>query len=435
MIPRIVVVPLVAVSVLVGLAIVLPGKPEMTQVNVAFVGNSIQYVNDVPRTMEYLAGGYIEQNSCLHGSLSFMSIMLYGNGMYNKYRRKNGYIGVYNDEKVYDWGACSVPQLMYGHDEGLATGYYRDDGKNPCLQSANYLDYLEQNTTVPTWEFVVLNDQTRTPVYLYSRHRSLVMLRDVFVPILRETGATPVLLMTHAYNLSQTAANPNSSAIQTVPAFTSHLWRGYRQYAKEMKKHGVAARIAPAGLAFLVVWEEDRDLWKQLFSSVDLCTYTRCVSSASGSFSDGDSCSSSVTAWNLSDSPLCLCDDLPSHARVGSRISIQHERDMGSCTKDGCDSQPEHALPDPVGGAVSSSRGRTSLPVGSATEIVVVGQENESGRGECSLRLSSEDRLRVSSIMLCFGRQSIVPSYDHGSDGARSPSRCGLRRTSSMGSS
>ena len=102
-----------------------------TVVSVACIGNSFQFVNDLPRVLETF--GQVQQDSCLHGSLNFKTLTKKGNGMYRKWRRN-----------ATDFGACTIPQLLLGYDYRLEANYedyYIDDGKNPCFQSAEYLEY------------------------------------------------------------------------------------------------------------------------------------------------------------------------------------------------------------------------------------------------------------------------------------------------------
>lgn len=53
-----------------------------------------------------------------------------------------------------------------------------------------------------------------------------------------------------------------------VSEFTSRVFEGYRQYAQMLQEQHLRPqkpRIAPVGLAFLVVYEENREMWKKLF--------------------------------------------------------------------------------------------------------------------------------------------------------------------------
>lgn len=58
------------------------------------------------------------------------------------------------------------------------------------------------------------------------------------------------------------------TGLGSVPEFTSLTYEGYKQYAALLEEKLPASqkpRIAPVGLAFLIVWEEKYELWERLF--------------------------------------------------------------------------------------------------------------------------------------------------------------------------
>ena len=222
--------------------------PVKPYIRVAFVGNSMQYYNDMPRLMEEISGGHITQNSCLHGGSSFSTMLTMGNGMYNKWDSGNARISD-QDGSIHDFGACtgrfstciradkvleffsqndllaflfSVRQLLLGYDadleqrmEEMAGGnddgddstigddyfsYY--DGSNPCLRQSSYYEYLDDIYAAsgqPSFDYLVMNDNTRAPARYESRVSSLEVLESTYIPWMLETGVTPVLLFTYGY--------------------------------------------------------------------------------------------------------------------------------------------------------------------------------------------------------------------------------------------
>jgi hypothetical protein len=295
---------------------------------VAFVGNSITFVNDLPRLMEALSWNTIDQNSCLHGSLSFVSILSKGNGMYNKWKTSTAVLtdtSSSTTSPMYDFGACTVRQLLLGYDKYLTennvNGHYTDDGMNPCFQDANYYEYLTELYSVSAaagssssfiqWDYVVMNDQTVQPGLQRRRKRSLRSLRRVYAKLFNQTTTTvPVLLSTYGYDKSlyddddaddldendddgndqdddsydeedegqQQQANANQnydhnddaiySALGDVPEFTSRIWYGYQLYAQSLGKVLPASQqplVVPSALAFLLIWEENYSAWLTLF--------------------------------------------------------------------------------------------------------------------------------------------------------------------------
>jgi hypothetical protein len=259
------------------LAFCLPS--QTTEISIAFAGNSMLFINDMPRFIQELGGTTlkgkykIQQQSCLHGSLNFKSLLKRGNGMGHKWNNSHAILHKEeNGANIYDFGACTVSQLLLGRDDNLvagnANGYYRHDGRNPCLRDdTTYLDYT-QNTLFaggpPHYDFIILNDRTTWPAMEETRYKSLKVLKKSYVPLLLESGGIPVLLATHGYDSNQV----DVSEFGGISNFTSDVFEGYRQYAQMLSEHLPAQqqpRIAPAGLAFLLVYEENYDMWQKLF--------------------------------------------------------------------------------------------------------------------------------------------------------------------------
>jgi hypothetical protein len=241
-----------------------------TSVSVAFIGNGMQYVNDLPRFMGTLSEGNIAQNSCYRNGTFLKNLTIHGNGMSEYWNTPAALIEGTN---VYDFGACTVKQLLFGKDEHLERlarkGHFKHDPLigNPCLEFPEYLGYLNKYyaKNKPRWDFVVLNDNSRSPSRRIERQKSLKALRNVYVPWFQETGAIPVILDTHAYS------DPTGRTISiNVPTFTSITYEGCVEYAALVESFlppSQKPRIAPVGIVFLTVWEEDHALWERLFRS------------------------------------------------------------------------------------------------------------------------------------------------------------------------
>jgi len=335
-----------------------PERQPLPEYNVAFIGNSIMYTYDLPRLMEMMAAtttdfddsaddaedddrskhfhdmihsknSAVYTDSCLHGSLNLKTQLTTGNGMYMIFDSANAVIDAYdyydgdkdnddagngnnngngeNDDDnveysttVVDYGACTVPQLLFGRDDHLDEddGYYNDDGKNPCFQDENYLEFLQ---TVkykdaynynnnhnekdggygypPRWDFVVMNDRTVFPGIVKKRSAIIETLKDQYAPMLASTRGSPrpVLLATYGYDRPQgnskwkkqlNSGGDDGDDENLIVEFTSHVHRGYVLYAQALAEtlpENQAPLIAPVGLAFLTIYEEDRAMWNKLF--------------------------------------------------------------------------------------------------------------------------------------------------------------------------
>ena len=248
-------------------------------IQVAFIGNAVQYFNDFPRFMEVISGDHVIQNSCLHEDATFFNLLQSGNGMLKKFNTDKARIGDGNSD-LFDYGACTVHQLLFGYDgflygdwkkynislvDSSYTGAY-NDGLNPCYADSNYLSYVSKKflSHPMKWDYVVMNDDLQTPGISESRQKSLGILMSTYAGWFAQTGSIPVFLDTPAY----WTGFQNLSTFVNVPTFTSLTYEGYREYAGLLGSLLPAAQkplVAPVGIAFLAVWEDDYEMWTKLF--------------------------------------------------------------------------------------------------------------------------------------------------------------------------
>jgi len=141
------------------------------------------------------------------------------------------------------------------------------------MASTNHHNNVVATTTPQQslyWNFVVMNDQTCDPARPETRAESIHVLKSFHVPWFQESGAIPVFLWTHAHMARNGYDLPSGYGFRSIPHFTSLVQDGYQAYADVFRQALPAAqapRIAPVGLAFLLVYEENRALWKELFHS------------------------------------------------------------------------------------------------------------------------------------------------------------------------
>lgn len=166
-----------AATLFVSLPFLIPSNTQVPDIQVAFIGNSVMFTNDLPRFMEAISSHTIKQNSCLNPYLTITSSWYDGNGMYGKFTTPDALIkrSIVSSNHIYDYGACSTLQLLEGSDERLAQGDgdFDDQNDNPCLQDENYLYYSLHYTEKVEWDFVVLNGATRGPARSSTREAAL----------------------------------------------------------------------------------------------------------------------------------------------------------------------------------------------------------------------------------------------------------------------
>jgi hypothetical protein len=247
--------------------------PIGRNVNVAFIGNSYMYVNDLPRMMETMSEGHIFQDSCLHGQGSILNLLRTGNGMFYKWATDAAVIDDEVDEdgeSLYDFGACSVPQLLTGEDvmisSGNQLGSFYNDGNNPCFDSKSYYKYRSSFEYSESWDFVVMTDQSKRMCFEDARKEALMAFNYTYAPILKKTKTKPIIIQPHAF----WSDNANMTGLEDIPTFTSKIMEGAKEYKSFLDGalgFSQRTKIAPVGDAFLTVWEEDIDMWANLFLS------------------------------------------------------------------------------------------------------------------------------------------------------------------------
>lgn len=250
---------------------------DKEKLRIAFLGNSMFYFNDHPRFFAALTNESITQNSCLHGGASIPSLVTGGNGMFPQFQTDKAALMTYKNHTVYDYGACTVQQLLTGKAKFNITEWKlfdEDMMKNPCSEDDVYAHYSAKYFHKPKhhqWDYIIINDNTRNPARRASRHAALITLEQEYVPWLKQIKAVPIFLWTHAYTVESTPTR-NMTGLDDVANFTSLTGVGLRAYVDLLKQYlpeEQAPRIAPSGLAFLTVYEENRDMWHALFHNAD----------------------------------------------------------------------------------------------------------------------------------------------------------------------
>ena len=291
-------------------------RPSSTETSVAFLGNSMLYFNDLPRFIETIAGGRVVQNSCLHGSAS-IATLLDGSGMYPKFKTHNAILGKDKyGQYIHDYGACTVSQLLLGQDVQLNNANNDKGGGqqqqltttnsknvNPCNADIAYREYntyiinqqqsRSMTDNVAVWDYVVINDNTLHPARHETRYQSLRALEQYYLPWLLETKSIPVFIWTYAYSRAdnsmscddggggggdntsgssrsrtRTKESRDMTGLEDIAKFTHLTGTGYEEYAKLLATHlptTQVPRIAPVGLAYLAVHDENYEVWQSLF--------------------------------------------------------------------------------------------------------------------------------------------------------------------------
>ena len=197
-----------------------PSEP----IHIAYAGNSMIYFHDTPRFFANLATRrrVASHDCCLRGGASLPSLFREGNGMRNKFRTLR--------ESETDIGSPTVSAM---------------------LSSRQY-------------DFLVMNDYTQAPARIERREETLSSLQSDYLPLIRQCGATPVFIITPAYRKQVN----NSTDLGSPEIFTMKTQEGCEAYASvldELLPDTQKCRIAPVGLAYLKIREENPEMWERLF--------------------------------------------------------------------------------------------------------------------------------------------------------------------------
>jgi len=259
---------------------------------VAFLGNSIQYYNDCPRFLVNLGRGSIShQDSCLRGGANLSELWNGSAGgaphfasMRNGFARdamkkkNDGRANIVVVDTIHDLGSPTV-QALFGCDDAdvFADGISEDKEGRRRLQ----------------WDFVVLNDHTQGPARSYSRKAMRDVLLDKYLPLISDSGATPIVIETAAYRYP---AIHNSEDLGSTREFQKLVREGVQSYVEAMRTElppSSRPSMAPVGTAFLYVHDSNHDLWEGLFDPHD-----NFHPSPSGTFLQG-----CVLHWTMFGSP------------------------------------------------------------------------------------------------------------------------------------
>ena len=129
---------------------------------------------------------------------------------------------------------------------------------NPCHVNLNYYKFYQEKyeqSGPPKWDYVLMNDNTRSPCCTDQRATSMEILKDAYLPLILKSGATPIFLLTYGY----WASARDMSGLIDIPTYTSYTYAGYRAYVEMLSQYlpkSQKPRIAPVGLAFLLIYEE-----------------------------------------------------------------------------------------------------------------------------------------------------------------------------------
>ena len=145
----------------------------------------------------------------------------------------------------------------------FASGNPREDGTYDIGASS-----VQALLSDHAWNYCVLNDFTQGPARLETREESKQVLNRFYAPLFQKCGAIPIVIQTTAYRKPVR----NTKDLGSVETWTELLYNGCNEYVQLLKEalpDSQAPRLAPVGNAFFTIYNDNRELWNNLFYTDD----------------------------------------------------------------------------------------------------------------------------------------------------------------------
>jgi hypothetical protein len=240
---------------------------DVPTISIAFCGNSMLYFNDCPRFMEQMitvgqSPVSVVQNSCLRGGATLTSLYQHGNGMSVKFATPPATYNLTEILSVSKNRTCTTSpddELVHAKVDSATAG----TTESYDIGADTVLDMLQSTS----WDYVILNDYTQGPARMKSRKETLRTLIEKYVPLFGKNNNTtivPIVVQTPAY---KQAGLKDSEDLGDFISFTNRLAEGVKSYVDTLKQAGITeSRVAPVGEAYRYLHNNDKQLWKRLYS-------------------------------------------------------------------------------------------------------------------------------------------------------------------------
>ena len=190
-------------------------EPRRRNLKIAFAGNSIIFIHDGPGLLVAMleaSGDFdtVEYDACLSPGASLVTLW---RDYTNDPMISGGCFPQFSTTKN---GTMTMERLLVGDENDRSQ------------------HQLQQRQQPKKWDFVIMNDQTRAPALIGSRHASLRLLKSTYAPKLYQAGATPIFLQTAAY---RTEKARTAIGMGSFESFTQKLTEGYHDYANILTEY------------------------------------------------------------------------------------------------------------------------------------------------------------------------------------------------------
>lgn len=164
------------------------------------------------------------------------------------------------DELVRQLVKAAKPQWSHVYVKSLATPSARFDAHVRALEDVEADQAIRQllisgPAKARRWDYVVLQEQSQTlgfPIQNVEKQRSLLAAEQLHEAIVA-TGAKTVLMMTWGFAAGD---KDNPELYPDFPTMSAAMESGYTNLAGSLRKSGHAPLMAPAGIAFRLIYEQ-----------------------------------------------------------------------------------------------------------------------------------------------------------------------------------
>jgi len=205
-----------------------PGVTE--PLNIAFIGNSFTFYNDMPHMVEAILSKNVSAGvrigACLHGGTNFGSLWTKGADMERASR---------------------------------------------CLGQKGMFPTVKELLEAPDgWDVLVLQDNSQSPAKSEARAEGLKSLEESYIPsisaLAKRTGKKPLILLYSTWGyVAPNLKTWREAQFGDCKTMSRMVSSGYYQYASLLEEKGFQTDTVKCGAAFETIYDRNEDLWKTLF--------------------------------------------------------------------------------------------------------------------------------------------------------------------------
>ena len=219
-----------------------------TRISIAYVGNSILFVNDCRCVLQAMLEEGSDNNEAY--IVEYDACLTAGATLVTLWDRMVGCTPQFSTSERLGGSMLTMEKLLSPPDGSILT-----------------------DTTRSYWDYVILHDQTRAPAFSRRRRASERALNTTYAPKILRGGAIPILMQTAAYRNTEQIV----PTLGSFESFTKELTYGYQRYADVLNDYfarhhhpNIQAVVAPVGQAYADLKVDNVELYDKLYMEDDV---------------------------------------------------------------------------------------------------------------------------------------------------------------------